>query len=303
MEYASVAGGLGRLGGLGLVAAALAAPVFAETAIVPAAADNTLIESAAGSLSNGAGPAFFVGRNSQAVDFRRRGLIRFDVADALPPGVIVTGAELRLVLTPSNPQPIEIGVHRVLADWGEGESAAGGGGGAPAAPGDATWLHTFYDTTFWANPGGDFAAEASAALEVGDAGEIRWPSTSATVSDVQAWLDLPDENYGWLLLSTEDTPTTSKRFASREAEDPADQPQLVVEYEAPCAASALEGDARALCEVYCETLDCDAPVYTASPRACVRLAWAFAEHTGGADLPCEQRDADRGGIEDGFPID
>jgi hypothetical protein len=276
------------LNGLWLVIA-IACPAFAETLIVPAAADNTLIESATGALSNGAGPAFFVGRTSQAAGSRRRGLIRFDVAAALPPGVIVTRAELRLLLTPSNPQPIEIGLHRVLADWGEGESASSGGGGAQAAPGDATWLHTFFDTAFWAEPGGDFTAEASATLEVGDAGEIRWPSTPAAVADVQAWLDFPDENYGWLLIGGEDTPTTSKRFASREAEDPAEQPQLVVEYEAPCATLALEGETRALCEVYCETLDCDAPAYVASPRACAQLAWRFAERTAGADLPCEAR--------------
>jgi hypothetical protein len=280
----------GLLSGLGL--AALALPVFAETLIVPAAADNTLIESATGALSNGSGPAFFVGRNSQAVGSRRRGVIRFDVAAALPPGVIVTGAELRLVLTPSNPQPIEIGLHRVLADWGEGESAALGGSGAPAAPGDATWLHTFYDETFWANPGGDFVAEASATVEVGDAGEVSWPSTPETVADVQSWLDFPDENYGWLLLSGESSPTTAKRFASRKEADPAVRPQLVVEYEAPCATVALDHAAFALCEVYCETLDCDAESYLAAPRACAQLAGRFAHTTGGADLPCERLEAD-----------
>ncbi len=274
------------LNGLWLVIA-FAVPVPAETLIVPAVADNTLIESATGALSNGAGPAFFVGRTSQAVDFRRRGLIRFDVDAAVPQGMIVTRTELRLVLNQSNPQPIEIGLHRALVDWGEGESASSGGSGGPAAEGDATWFHTFYDTTFWASPGGDFAAEPSAMIEVVDAGEIYWTSTPATVADVQAWLDHPDENYGWLLIGGENTPTTSKRFASREATDPAEQPQLVVEYEAPCAAIALEVESRVLCEVYCEALDCDAPAHAASPRACEQLAWRFAQRTGGADLPCE----------------
>ena len=125
-----------------------------------------------------------------------------------------------------------------------------------------------------------------------DAGEIRWTSTPATVADVQAWLDHPDENYGWLLMGGENTPTTSKRFASREAADPAEQPQLLVEYEAPCAAIALEGETRALCEAYCEALDCDAPAHAASPRACEQIAWRFAERTGGADLPCERSGLD-----------
>jgi hypothetical protein len=280
-----------------LFGAVLAGPALAETAIVPAVADNTLIESATGALSNGAGTAFFVGRTSQAGGSRRRGVIRFDVAAALPPGVIVTRAELHLMLTPSNAPPIEIGLHRLLANWGEGESAASGGSGAPATAGDATWLHTFYDTAFWASPGGDFVAEASAALEVVDPGPVNWPSTPAVEADVQAWLDSADTNHGWLLMGGEGTPTSSKRFASREAEDPAIQPQLLVEYVAPCETLALEGAARALCEVYCETLDCDTPTPLAPPRACAQLAQNFASQTGVVP-PCERPDEDRDGVQE-----
>ena len=68
-------------------------------------------------------------------------------------------------------------LHRVLSDWGEGTSGAGGdplhmggGGGSPATAGDATWLHTFFDTSFWANPGGDFSSTASAARSVDQPG-------------------------------------------------------------------------------------------------------------------------------------
>ena len=274
------------------LAVALASSAPAETAIVPASADNTLIESPTGAFSNGAGPAFFVGRNSQASNFRRRGLIRFDVAAALPPGVIVTRAELRLVLTPSNPPPIEIELHRVLADWGESESSATGGSGDDAAPGDATWLHTFFADELWAHPGGDFSPEASATLGVGDAGAYVWASTPAVVADVQAWLDFPEENYGWLLRSAEDVPTSAKRFASREEEDAALRPELVVEYEYPCDTIVLEAETRALCAAYCEVLDCDAAAHVASPRACEQLAWRFARETGGGDPPCERFEPD-----------
>jgi hypothetical protein len=267
--------------------------------IVPAAADNTLIESATGTLSNGAGPAFFVGRTSQAAGFRRRGLLRFDVVSALPPGAIVTRAELLLVLTPSNLPTIEIGLHHVLSAWGEGTSVASGGGGAPATPGDATWLYTFYDTESWSSPGGDFVADASATAEVSEEeGVVGWGSTPAVVADVQAWVDFPDTNHGWLLLSGEDVPTSSKRFASREAEDPASRPQLVVEYEVPCALLDLDGAARALCHAYCEALDCDAPVPSASPRACARVSRQFARQSDGAALFCEPPRDDREGIED-----
>jgi hypothetical protein len=280
----------------------LAASASAETVIIPCAADNTLIESATGALSNGSGPAVFVGRNSQAQGSRRRALLQFDVAGAVPSGVIVTRAELTLTLTPtSNPQAVlEIGLHRVLASWGEGASTAGGGSGAPAAPGDATWLHRFYDDSFWDDPGGDYLAGASATIEVGDPGAWGWGSTPAAIADVQAWVDFPDSNHGWLLLGAEDAPTTAKRFASREAEDPATEPppQLLLEYEWPCATIDLEGAARALCQAYCEVLDCDAADPDASPSACAQVAWQFERRGGGAALPCERPDADRDGIQD-----
>ena len=283
---------------LSLVAGVLAAAASAETVIVPCAADNTLIESATGAASNGVGPGVFVGRTSQSTGSRRRALLRFDVAAALPSGVIVTRVELNLMLTPSNPQPVEIGLHRVLAAWGEGASAAGGGGGAPAAPGDATWLHTFYDAAFWEIPGGDFLAGASASMQVGEAGGVRWGSTPAAIADVQGWVDFPDTNDGWLLLGGEDSPSTAKRFASRETDDPADWPQLLVEYEAPCATLDLESAASALCHAYCEALDCDAPAPNASPRACAQVSRQFARRSGGAALPCERPDADRDDIQD-----
>jgi hypothetical protein len=291
-------GTVGLLSGLSLLAAVLAATASAETVIVLSAADNTLIESATGAASNGVGPAVFVGRTSQSAGSRRRGLLRFDVAGALPSGVIVIRAELSLMLTPSNPPPIEIGLHRVLAAWGEGASAASGGGGAPAAPGDATWLHTFYDAAFWENPGGDFLAGASATLQVSDAGAVGWSSTPAAIADVQAWVDFPDTNYGWLLLGGEDSSTTAKRFASREADELAARPQLLVEYEVPCATLDLENAARALCHAYCEALDCDAAAPDASLRACAQVSRQFARRSGGAALPCERPDADRDGIED-----
>ena len=281
---------------LPLLATLLGATASAETAIVPAAADNTLIESATGAASNGVGPVLFVGRTSQSAGFRRRALLWFDVAAALPTGAIVTRAELGLMLTPSNPSPIEIGLHRVLAAWGEGGSSASGGGGAPASPGDATWLHTFYDTAFWETPGGDFLAAASATVQVGEAAGVRWGPTPELIADVQAWVDFPDSNNGWLLLGGEDSPTSSKRVASREADDPAARPQLLVEYEVPCARLELESAARALCHAYCEALDCDAAAPDASPRACEQISRQFAREGSGAALVCEPPDGERDGL-------
>ena len=280
-------------GWIALWIAASAGPGSAETVVVTAAADNTLIESASGAFSNGAGAVFFVGHTSQLADGRRRGLVRFDVAAALPPGAIVTAALLRLTHTQStHPQPIEIGLHRVLAAWGEGASVASGGGGAPSAPGDATWIHTYYDDAFWEAPGGDFVAEVSSVQVVGDAGPVTWPSSPGAVADVQAWLDDASANHGWLLLGGEEARETSKRFASREAQEPDTQPQLVIDYELPCVQLDLDGPSHALCHAYCDALQCDAPDTKASPHACARVEQQFLLRSGRETLRCERPPGD-----------
>jgi hypothetical protein len=263
------------------------ADLRAETVALIATLDATLIEDPAGDLANGAGPAFFAGRTSQSNDSRRRALVFFDVASALPRAASIKSAELALVLTPANDSIADVAVHRVLSPWSEGTSSASGGGGAPAVAGDATWLHTFYDTQFWAMPGGDFAPDPSGFTAVGSPGVYVWGTTPALEADVQSWLDEPDSNHGWLLIGNEEAPTTSKRFASRE--NPAEEmrPQLLVVYEITCEAAGLAPGAFGLCEAYCEALDCDGLHPRGSERACSRLARNFAARTNGAPLPCE----------------
>jgi hypothetical protein len=276
----------------------LAATAGAETAVLPAVADATLIESSAGEFANGSGPVLFAGRTGQSIEPRRRGMVSFDLAAALQTGARVTYAELTLVLTPSNASLSEVGLHRLLESWSEGPSLASGGGGAAALPGDATWLHRVYDTEFWARPGGDFATDASSVTVVGDAGTFVWPVTPELVADVQDWLDAPASNHGWILIGDESLPSTSKRFVSREDPDEALRPQLVVEYEPPCEAAELRGVAHGLCHAYCEALDCDGPAPRASERACSRLEHNFTRRTGGAPLPCERPDLDGDGVFD-----
>src|SRR5678815_2381943 len=140
--------------GLAIVAQGTSGAVAsAETAVLDAVRDATLIESGTGALANGAGPALFVGRTSQQNDSRRRALIAFDVAAALPSGAVVTRVALDLELSPSHPDPVAIGVYRVAADWSEGRSDGSGGSGEPAVAGDVTWIHTRYDLERWVDPG------------------------------------------------------------------------------------------------------------------------------------------------------
>ena len=205
-------------------------PAVAESLSLEAVRDATLIEDPAGALANGAGPALFVGRTGQSENGIRRALVWFDVAGALPRGAIVEDVVLRMFVTPSNPEPRVIGLHRVLADWGEGPSEASGGSGATALPGDVTWLHTFWDDRFWVRAGGQFVARASAALLVGGASSYAWTGGPHLIQDVALWNAAPDRNFGWILIGDESARQTSKSFASREHPDPALRPVLEITY-------------------------------------------------------------------------
>ena len=191
--------------------------------------DNTLYQynPSEGDLSNGAGFHFFAGEN--AVGEIRRAVLAFDIAGNIPPGSTITGVSLSLNMSMTNSDTARtIELHKVLADWGEGTSHAGGGegGGAPATPGDATWRHRFYDTIFWTTQGGDFSATVSASQSVGPLGQYTWSSTQM-VADVQSWLNNPASNFGWLVLGDETAIATAKRFDTRESASP---PMLTIQY-------------------------------------------------------------------------
>ncbi|HEX8137919.1 MAG TPA: DNRLRE domain-containing protein [Pyrinomonadaceae bacterium] len=206
-----------------------------ETKVLQASKDNTLIESPKGELSASISPTFFVGRTGQAAGSIRRGLIAFDVAGALPPGARITSVKLTLnmKLSAGGGRPSQVSLHRVAADWGEGKSNAAGGRGAPAAEGDATWIHNFYPKSLWAKPGGDYVAKESAAQAVAGIGAYTWGTTAQMVADVQEWLDSPKKNFGWLLLGDETQGATAKVFQSLQSEDAQARPQLTVTFTPP----------------------------------------------------------------------
>lgn len=283
------------LAGLG----AGAQPAQAGTVRVPASRDATLIESGTGNLANGSGPYLFAGRTGQTEGARRRALLAFDLAGKAPPGAVVSSARLVLQMSQSNAAAVDVAVHRVLAGWSEGPSSAQGGSGAPAAPGDATWLHASYDRALWAAPGGDFVATPSASLPVGDVGSYVWASPELA-ADVQRWLDDPATNHGWILVGDETAATTVKRLGSRESADPALAPMLEIQFGrrlGACEDGALSGDALALCAAYCEVLDCDGPAPRAAARACEQLATRF-ERAADGPPPCTIPDLDGDAVSD-----
>jgi hypothetical protein len=198
--------------------------------IVPSR-DNTLYEDVTGSLSNGTGGGLFVGKSGTGVI--RRALLAFDIGGQIPAGSTIHSVSLTLRMSRTTNAVQSVSLHKVLADWGEGTSFAsgGGGGGGSATTGDATWLHTFYDTDFWTTAGGDFVAAASAVTEVNEIGFYTWGSTPQMAADAQNWVDNPAGNFGWILVGNEvPAQQTGKRFDSRESTTAAYQPMLTINF-------------------------------------------------------------------------
>jgi hypothetical protein len=193
--------------------------------------DATLYEDATGARSNGAGQHMFAG--TKGAGNSMRALVAFDVAGKVPEGMTLTAVKVRLNMSAANSNsPQTVGLHRVLADWGEGSTVAsgGGGGGGPASKDGATWLHTFFPDKFWGRPGGDFVATSSASVEVAGLRAYEWESTDQLVADVQMWLDNPSSNHGWVLMGNGNA-TVVKRFDTRENAGEANRPSLTLTFE------------------------------------------------------------------------
>ena len=190
--------------------------------------DNTLYEDPFGQLSNGQGIYLFDGRTG--TDLLRRGLLAFDLT-AIPANATITDVSLSMFLSMAQGGAEVVSLSKVLQDWGEGNSNAGdpGGGGSQAELGDATWLHTFYNLGFWANPGGDFSPTISASTTVEALNTTYTWSGSGLVADVQAWVSNPAANFGWVVRGNETDTGSAQRFNS--GENSSNPPQLTVTYQ------------------------------------------------------------------------
>ncbi len=199
---------------------------------------GTLYETNGDPRANGLGQHLFAGVTNQ--NFRRRGLIDFDLAPLLAGPVTIESVTLRLHVSQTNAPASDVGLHRLLADWGVGSTDAGGGegGGGPATPGSATWDSAFYDTVAWANPGGDFAVDASASSLLEGTGWKSW-SGAGLVEDLQSMVDGDVNRFGWLLLGDETGTGTTFRFDSMFIGDATLRPELIVEYTSVPAPGAI----------------------------------------------------------------
>jgi spore coat protein A len=223
-----------RVGVLGLLS--LPAALHADQLTFTPSKDNTLYIDPEGTTSNGQGATMYLGRTANAAT--RRALIAFNLG-FIPAGSTVTQVTLTLHMTRTRAGSTPVSLHRVLADWGEGNSNAGipGGNGTTAMPGDATWLHRFYPSTFWTAQGGDFAPSASATTSVGGEGTYSW-SSATMITDIQAWVDNPAGNFGWMLRGTETGSTTTKQFETSESNTSTLVPTLRVTFTPPAGTGA-----------------------------------------------------------------
>jgi len=221
-------------------------PARADTTTIGPSRDTSIYEES-GTLANGAGAHFFAGQTDGG-DVRRA-LLFFDVGGALPAGSIITSVSLHLYCDRTRTQDETIDVHRLTNDWGEGLSVASGeeGQGALATEGSATWTRRFFDTVSWDSVGADFVSTPSASLTVRNANAYYIWQGSGLVADVQAWLDDPTTNRGWLVRGDEVAIKATKRFASRENPDLTILPHLTIEFTPPAATTGACCSASGAC--------------------------------------------------------
>ena len=214
-----------------------ATTAMADTLIVEPDRDNTLFEDSQGRYSNGAGQYLFIGRTGGQNGIPpslRRALVRFDLS-SIPVGSQITSASLQMTINKVPPQAGggTASLHKVESDWGETTTNAPGpeGQGAAAEPGDATWLHTFFNTDFWNTAGGDYAATASQTAGMQSVPQtITFATAAGMVADVEGWVNTPADNFGWVVLGDEGSVENARRLLSRENSDAAGRPILTIEY-------------------------------------------------------------------------
>ena len=206
--------------------------ILADPVPFPAIKDNTLYQSTSGTLSSGQGIFVFAGRTNETTNNLRRGLVAFNLS-SIPSNATVTAASLNLFLVKMGPvAPGNMTVHKASRDWGEGNSNAGspGGHGAPAQTNDATWLHNFFNTSFWTTPGGDFSAAPSATAFVEVEGVYHVWSSPGLIADVQAWVSNPASNFGWAIIGNEIDPGSAAKFGTSEHGTSINRPRLDVTF-------------------------------------------------------------------------
>ena len=201
----------------------------ADTISLRPVADTTLFETAP-TNNLGHESTLVVGTTNKGL--RDRALVRFDVAGKVPAGAVVISAQLTINVVKESDitaKNSSFELRRFLVSWVEGTKS--GLTGAPASAGESTWRARLAPDTLWAQPGAaetnEYSAASSAIIPISTTGTFTFHSTTALVADVQAWLDHPEANFGWLIRNdSESVAGTSRRLGSRE--DASHSPMLQI---------------------------------------------------------------------------
>ena len=197
--------------------------------------------------SNNFGALLYFNSGTTQNNFKNRGLLRFDLASAIPAGSKIKSVSLIVECVGSpppneKPPPARFNLHRALQSWSEGNKVSPtnctscSGQGAPATTNEATWFfRQAFTTNLWAAPGAaaatDYVATASSGVTVYTVDESPYTmlSTTQLVGDVQLWLDQPATNFGWAVVCQQEGMIfTARRIGSRE--DPNNAPKLQIGY-------------------------------------------------------------------------
>ena len=225
---------------LGCFLGALALARADQVTLFPSA-DATLIEL---KPTNSLGGATWLAAGLTQNGNTNRALMKFNVVAAIPAGstIVDIGVAVTVTRTPVDGNADSLfSLRRMLRPWNEGSNVPSDsqypGLGAPAQRGDATWTHASWGTNAWTIPGGlegvDFAADFSAGTGIADIGTYLFEGGGMS-TDVQLWLDHPEQNFGWMLKTEEEQSIfTARRFGSRELEDLGESPLLIITYLPP----------------------------------------------------------------------
>lgn len=182
----------------------LVAPAYAQSGIGPVAAEATIYEDAA--EANGGGYSQYCVGNLAAVSSTRRGLARFTLP-AIPEGSTITRVVYNFTqvrvrfMGAGAPKTANLDLRRVEEPWVEGtgtflSAPCGGGGDSPGVS--------------WADaPATQTDPSASVFLPATDGAQITIDTNignadDGLITDVQAWLDGPGSNFGWLFRVQEE---------------------------------------------------------------------------------------------------
>lgn len=172
----------------------------ATTTIIPSM-DNTMAVDFPDN-SSGACDSIFAGSTDNG--FARRALLQFDM-NSIPAGSTINSATLTMTVTRDGNHPdATMSLHLVQSAWLEGTNGCGVRGGGQ-----------------------------------GEAANVGAAGNSDMVVDIQAWLDDPAINFGWVLIGDEATFPSTRRFDSREG---VARPSLLVDF-------TPSGDVGACCQV------------------------------------------------------